>query len=158
MICIVHKMNDIPSRASCGCPLEVSDWNSADSNWRDFCWRSIIKESSSVDGDCETTVVVDRIGGSVPLLYLLPGGVLALTALWGYHRHRLRQVRRERDEAARLELRGARHDLLSPLNAISGYLELLSEESSGFTEVQRGYLTKARAAFQRALQLLDTLK
>jgi signal transduction histidine kinase len=120
--------------------------------------RSIIKRSSSVDGDCETTFVVDRIGGSVPILYLLPGGVLVLTALWGYHRHRLRQVRRECDEAARLELRSARHDLLSPLNATSGYLELLSEESSGFTEVQFGYLTKARAAFQRAMHLLDTLK
>ena len=102
--------------------------------------------------------MVHGIGGSVQLMYVLPAGVLALAVLWGYHRGRLRQVRRECDEAARLEMRAVRHDLLSPLNAVSGYLELLSEENTGFSEVQRGYLTKARAAFQRTMELLDTLK
>ncbi len=99
-----------------------------------------------------------EVGGSVPVMYVVLAGAAVLALLWGYHRRKLGQVRRECDEAARLELRGVRHDLLSPLNAISGYLELLSEESSGFTEVQRGYLNKARAAFLRTMELLDTLK
>lgn len=102
--------------------------------------------------------MIDRIGGSVQVLHLIPAGAIALAVLWGYHRRRLRQVRRDCDEAARLEMRAVRHDLLSPLNAVSGYLELLSEENTSFTEVQRGYLTKARAAFQRTMELLDTLK
>ncbi len=99
-----------------------------------------------------------EVGGSVPVMYVVLADAAVLAVLWGYHRRKLGQVRRKCDEAARLEFRGVRHDLLSPLNAISGYLELLSEESSGFTEVQRGYLNKARAAFQRTMELLDTLK
>lgn len=67
---------------------------------------------------------------------------------------RARTLRALLEEEKGASIRTLRHDLLSPLNAVGGYLELLAESSGTWDASARSHLTKARAAFERTLEVL----
>jgi signal transduction histidine kinase len=61
-------------------------------------------------------------------------------------------------EQARLKLvLRMRHDLLGPVNTLSGFLELLAEERVGsLTATQRAWVANMRAAADHLLSLVET--
>lgn len=83
--------------------------------------------------------------------------VVAVAAAWAGFRRKLRS--RRTDEALEREayLRTFRHDLLSPLNAVGGYLELLEESSGSWDESSRAHVRKARSAFERTMEVMARL-
>lgn len=52
-----------------------------------------------------------------------------------------------------------RHDLIGPINTMSGFLELLMEERVGpLNQTQRKYLTNMQLAVGRALELIEATR